>query len=144
MKTKSFIKLSSILLVLVTILSISFSKKEDDQPMAIMAYYVPSRTYSLDDIPYQKLTHIIFSFTEVIDNKMKFKNKESSQKLKDLVAYGRVLCPSIPVDRETRYFPKVIFEGDISGKSWWSMLAASNTLIIMRLGSDPSRTSRRI
>ena len=54
-----------------------------------MAYYVPSNNYPLENIPFEKLTHIIFSFTEVIDNQMKFKNKNSSQKLKDLVAYKK-------------------------------------------------------
>ena len=34
--------------------------------------------------------------------------------LKDLVAYWKVVCPSVPVDREIRYFPNVIFEEDIA------------------------------
>ena len=54
-----------------------------------MAYYVPSNNYPLENIPFEKLTHIIFSFTEVIDNQMKFKNESFSQKLKDLVAYKK-------------------------------------------------------
>lgn len=57
--------------------------------MAVMAYYVPSDNYKLEEIPFEKLTHIIFSFTEVIDNQMKFKNEKSSQKLKDLVSYKK-------------------------------------------------------
>lgn len=62
-------------------------KKETDSRMAVMAYYVPSDGHPLENIPFEKLSHIIFSFTEVIDHKMKFKRPESSQKLKDLVAY---------------------------------------------------------
>ena len=54
-----------------------------------MAYYVPSNSYPLESIPFEKLTHIIFSFTEVIDNKMKFKNEASSKQLMDLVAYKK-------------------------------------------------------
>ena len=55
----------------------------------IMAYYVPSTTYRLEEIPFEKLTHIIFSFTEVIDNKMKFKNESFDKKLRDLVTYKK-------------------------------------------------------
>ena len=57
--------------------------------MAVMAYYVPSNNFKLEEIPFEKLTHIIFSFTEVIDNQMKFKHEEYSQKLKNLVAYKK-------------------------------------------------------
>jgi chitinase len=64
-------------------------KNERKPSMAVMAYYVPSDNYPLEEIPFEKLTHIIFSFTEVIDNQMKFKNESFSQKLKDLVAYKK-------------------------------------------------------
>ena len=64
-------------------------KKEENKQFAVMAYYVPSDNYSLEEIPFDKLSHIIFSFTEVIDNKMKFKREDSAQKLKDLVAYKK-------------------------------------------------------
>ncbi len=52
---------------------------------AIMAYYVPGGNYKPADIPVEKLTHIIFSFTEVIDNEMAFKNDSYSIKLEELV-----------------------------------------------------------
>ncbi len=42
----------------------------------IMAYYVPERDYNPEKIPVEKLTHIIFSFTNVIDGEMKFRNPE--------------------------------------------------------------------
>lgn len=67
------------------ILNLCTAQKEKE--IAVMAYYVPSNNYPLENIPFEKLTHIIFSFTEVIDNQMKFKNASFSQKLKDLVAY---------------------------------------------------------
>jgi chitinase len=49
----------------------------------IMAYYVPS-DMSVEQLPLDKLTHIIFSFTEVVDNKMIIKNPNNEPKLKDL------------------------------------------------------------
>ncbi|MDT0552388.1 glycoside hydrolase family 18 protein [Urechidicola vernalis] len=77
-----------ILAVLVANPFLSCNTTEKDA-FAVMAYYVPSNNYSLKEIPFNKLTHIIFSFTEVIDNKMQFKRESSSQKLKDLVAYKK-------------------------------------------------------
>ena len=62
---------------------------EKEREIAVMAYYVPSDDYPLENIPFEKLTHIIFSFTEVIDNQMKFKKDTFPQKLKDLVAYKK-------------------------------------------------------
>jgi len=53
---------------------------------AVMAYYVaPRENYRPQDLPLEKLTHIIFSFTEVFDNEMKFKNPVSGDKLLLLV-----------------------------------------------------------
>jgi chitinase len=62
-------------------------EKSDPDSFAIMAYYVaPRDNYQPEKLPLDQLTHIIFSFTEVIDNEMKFKNPVSSDKLKALVA----------------------------------------------------------
>ncbi len=78
-------------LTLVLILSIGLIScvQESKPSMAVMAYYVPSDTYSLEQIPFEKLTHIIFSFTEVIDNKMQFVEKEFDKNLRDLVAFKK-------------------------------------------------------
>ncbi|WP_236778595.1 glycoside hydrolase family 18 protein [Algoriphagus sanaruensis] len=52
----------------------------------VMAYYVPERDYQPEKIPVEKLTHIIFSFTNVIDGEMKFrKPEEAGPKLEALV-----------------------------------------------------------
>ncbi|HET8736169.1 MAG TPA: glycoside hydrolase family 18 protein, partial [Pricia sp.] len=52
----------------------------------IMAYYVPERNFEPEEIPVEKLTHIIFSFTNVIEGEMRFRNPESAgPKLKALV-----------------------------------------------------------
>jgi len=42
----------------------------------IMAYYVAERDFQPEKIPVEKLTHIIYSFTNVIDGEMKFRNEE--------------------------------------------------------------------
>lgn len=44
----------------------------------IMAYYVAERNYKPEEIPVEKLTHIIYSFTNVIDGEMKFRNEETA------------------------------------------------------------------
>lgn len=46
----------------------------------VMAYYVAERNYEPEKIPVEKLTHIIYSFTKVIDGEMKFSNEETSGK----------------------------------------------------------------
>ncbi len=52
----------------------------------VMAYYVPERDYKPETIPVEQLSHIIFSFTNVIDGEMKFRNPESAgPKLQQLV-----------------------------------------------------------
>ncbi|MEB2775038.1 glycoside hydrolase family 18 protein [Algoriphagus sp. D3-2-R+10] len=52
----------------------------------IMAYYVAERDYKPENIPVEKLTHIIYSFTNVIDGEMKFRNEEAAgPKLEALV-----------------------------------------------------------
>lgn len=52
----------------------------------IMAYYVPGNDFQAEQLPLDKLTHIIFSFSKVIDGEMKFRNEESGTKLEQLVA----------------------------------------------------------
>lgn len=81
-----FLKVPLLILFLFAFINCKDSNKPS---LAVMAYYVPSNDYKLEEIPFEKLTHIIFSFTEVIDNQMKFKHESSSQKLKDLVAYKK-------------------------------------------------------
>lgn len=60
------------------------AKKQSEQPqqskaaqeIVIMAYYVPESDYEPEKIPVEKLTHIIYSFTNVIDGEMKFRKSE--------------------------------------------------------------------
>ncbi len=42
--------------------------------VVVMAYYVPEKDYHPESIPVEKLTHIIYSFTHVIDGEMKFRS----------------------------------------------------------------------
>lgn len=50
----------------------------------VMAYYVPSSDLNPNDIPFDKLTHVIFSFTHVIDHKMMFAQDDLGLKLEAL------------------------------------------------------------
>jgi chitinase len=82
-------KHSLIILLLISFLFHACSPKvkpSDDKGVSVMAYYY-SRwgNFNPESLPLQKLTHIIFSFTEVIGNEMKFKNDSSGLILKRLV-----------------------------------------------------------
>jgi chitinase len=65
----------------------SCTTKAPDKGVSIMAYYFPHwGNFHPETLPLDKLTHIIFSFTEVIDNEMKFPDDTSGIMLKALVA----------------------------------------------------------
>ncbi len=52
----------------------------------IMAYYVPERDYKPEEIPVEQLTHIIYSFANLVDGEMTFrKPEEAGAKLTALV-----------------------------------------------------------
>ena len=89
MKIKWFIgTILNLTIVLGLISSCNHQKKETpkEHPIVVMGYYVPEADYRPDQLPLDQLTHIIFSFTNVIDGEMKFRNEESGEKLKALVA----------------------------------------------------------
>ncbi|NPA37034.1 MAG: glycoside hydrolase family 18 protein [Chlorobi bacterium] len=52
-----------------------------------MAYYVPSAVMPPESVKFKKLTHIIYSFTKVIDNKMQFNNPVDHNNLIELLKY---------------------------------------------------------
>ena len=56
--------------------SIREEAASENKKTAVMAYYVPERDYRPELVPVEKLTHIIFSFTKVIDGEMKFSKPE--------------------------------------------------------------------
>lgn len=80
-------KIKNIALLLISLILISCEQTEKEaSTISILAYYVPKADTPPDQLPLEKLTHIIFSFTKVIDGEMKFRNPESGEKLKQLVA----------------------------------------------------------
>jgi len=64
----------------------SNQKKADSQEFNIMAYYFPREEFHADSLPLDQLTHIIFSFSKVIDGKMQFRNERDGDRLEQLVA----------------------------------------------------------
>ncbi|WP_242095012.1 glycoside hydrolase family 18 protein [Aestuariivivens sediminicola] len=82
----TFLRKNIVLFFLATSLLIGCQSDPEKSSFTIMAYYVPSDEYTVDDIPFEKLTHIIYSFTRVIDNKMQFRNERHDAALKKLVA----------------------------------------------------------
>ncbi|WP_226940412.1 MULTISPECIES: glycoside hydrolase family 18 protein [unclassified Imperialibacter] len=83
------------LVLLIFTLSCSpLSKKQPEEAVkadsasgpVVMAYYVPGRNFEPEKVPVEKLTHIIYSFTHVIDGEMKFRKPEvAGPKLEALV-----------------------------------------------------------
>lgn len=59
---------------------------EQKDSIVVMAYYVPERDYKPEKLPLEQLTHIIFSFTNVIDGEMKFRDEDNGGRLGQLVA----------------------------------------------------------
>lgn len=83
MRTLAYITLS---VLLIAVSSCSNTKESEINDFAVMAYYVPEQDYQPEKVPVEKLTHIIYSFTKVIDGKMQFRNpEESGRKLELLV-----------------------------------------------------------
>lgn len=84
------VKVISVFIILILVLACtpqSDGKQEQQkQPISILAYYVPEKDYHPDQLPLGQLTHIIFSFTNIIDGEMKFRNEEPGEKLRQLVA----------------------------------------------------------
>ena len=62
------------------------TERSAESKLMVMAYYYANwRNAEVDELPFDKLTHIIYSFTEVIDDEMKFKNDSSGLVLTKLV-----------------------------------------------------------
>ncbi|MEL6484881.1 MAG: glycoside hydrolase family 18 protein, partial [Bacteroidota bacterium] len=84
---KFFRQVAPVVVLLLAMLFISNSpKKQKEQPIVVIAYYVPEKDYHPELLPLDQLTHIIFSFTHVIDGEMKFQDAENKKKLQQLVA----------------------------------------------------------
>ncbi len=84
-RIRSFILCFSILLIF------SFDSGEPfpdakKTSIVVMGYYVPEKDYKPEALPLGQLTHIIFSFTNVIDGEMKFRDEENGKRLRELVA----------------------------------------------------------
>lgn len=64
-------------------------ENENQTSIVVMGYYVPEKEYRPDQLPLNQLTHIIFSFTNIIDGEMKFRDQQTGEKLQQLVAQRR-------------------------------------------------------
>lgn len=58
--------------------------KTETNKVNIMAYYVPSNSLEVNNLPLSKLTHIIYSFTEVIDHQMVFTSDRHHSSMEEL------------------------------------------------------------
>lgn len=96
---QSAMKAYNFLLILVIFLLVSCSpRKETKEPsINVMAYYVPADNYMPDELPLHQLTHIIFSFTKVIDGKMQFQNPEKSDSILHLLVDQKKKYPDLKV-----------------------------------------------
>lgn len=75
----------------------STTEVTESDPPIVMAYYVPEKDYQPEKIPVEKLTHIIFSFTHVIDGEMKFGNREESGRKLSLLVEQKKRNPNLKV-----------------------------------------------
>jgi chitinase len=82
-KSRSFMKLKSIAVLLLSFLSLQ-SLYSQDKPLSIIAYYSggPERAAS---IPAEKLTHVIFSFCHLKGNKLTVDNGRDTLAIRNLV-----------------------------------------------------------
>lgn len=85
---KRFKKISFLFILFGIVAGFKTSQITDNtKEINIMAYYMaPREDYHPEKLPLDKLTHIIYSFTEVIDDQMKFRGSASGEKLVKLVA----------------------------------------------------------
>jgi len=74
-----------LLFVLFLLAACNESENQPADDFALMAYYVPNETFPPDDLPLDQLTHIIFSFSKVIDGEMAFSNSSNDTLLRTLV-----------------------------------------------------------
>lgn len=72
-------------------------KTETSAGPVIMAYYVAERNYKPEEIPVEKLTHIIYSFTNVINGEMKFRNEERAGPKLEALVQQKKRNPSLKV-----------------------------------------------
>jgi chitinase len=79
---KKYLFLASLIFIAVY----SCNRPAPDKGIKVMAYFFPHwGNFHPENLPLDKLTHIIFSFTEVIDNEMKFPDDTSAMMLKGLI-----------------------------------------------------------
>ena len=104
MKLKNAI--ASFILILILIMACAPDSKKQkaafvqNKPLsgpAIMAYYVPEHDFKPEKIPVEKLTHIIYSFTHVIDGEMKFRKPEESGPKLEAVVIQKARNPNLKV-----------------------------------------------
>ncbi len=68
------------------LISFGIPKNDEDDANVVMGYHVPEKDYHADELPLHQLTHIIFSFTTIVDGEMKLGGPEAEEKLRQLVA----------------------------------------------------------
>ena len=81
-------KIRYFVLIVIVALFVGACKKNVKTPefkIPVMAYYVPEKNYDASTIPVEQLTHILFSFTNVIDGKMAFRDTANHARLDQLV-----------------------------------------------------------
>lgn len=69
---------------------------EEDISFAVMAYYVPNEVFPPDQLPLDQLTHIIYSFSKVIDGKMAFPDDRNDSLMRVLV-HQKAQFPDIKI-----------------------------------------------
>ena len=74
-----------------------FAQAPSDVGVQIMAYYVPHENYPPEDLPLEKLSHIIVSFAVIVDGEMTFTNDRNPDFLQRLVHLRNEKYPNLKV-----------------------------------------------
>lgn len=85
------------ILVSTFILSCKNEKAVQEPQINIMAYYVPAKNYMPYELPLEKLTHIIYSFSNVIEGEMKFSYPEKADSIMRLLVDQKQKYPGLKV-----------------------------------------------
>lgn len=83
---RHYISALAFFLISATLISFVIPQNDEADPIVVMGYYVPEKDYHPNQLPLHQLTHIIYSFTTIVEGEMKLGSTEAEEKLRQLVA----------------------------------------------------------
>ncbi|WP_345004727.1 hypothetical protein [Snuella lapsa] len=84
-----YLKHFFIVITILLFLNCNKTNSSQNHTPSILAYYVPDNKIHPKDLPLDKLTHIVFSFTKIVDNEMVFTNDAYDKNFVSLFPKGK-------------------------------------------------------